>query len=195
MNRGKVKKIFLVITFAFLISSCSPSNSAGPSQGASSPGIETTNPEEQSSDSPIASDLWQGSVGDSFYFTQGSTEGVITVETLGKGKCRYGSIGCDALEVGDRTVTLEIAVQNNGTEGIEVSDSMFEVEYPDGTRVNDGTGNAWQFAPDNKFETRTVRAGGKYLGTVTFEVPNGVFYLVMLTDSYAGEDLAIWAVK
>lgn len=182
-----MKKITIFILILLFATSCSPKTATNPAGGIDdSPGVTET---------PINEDLWQGTNGDTFYFTQGDSEGQVKVTKIGNGNCQYGYSGCDPINVGDKTVVLEVSVFNNGPASIEVDDTLFEVEYPDGTRVDTATGNAYQFSPDNEFDSRTIRSGGRYLGTLTFEVPNGIFSLVMLTDTYGGEDLAIWEIK
>ena len=177
----------MFVFLALLVSSCSAVNNANSPE----PSDKT---QEQITETPTT-DLWYGSDGDTFFFTQADSEGGVLVKNLGAGKCQFPTIGCDQLGVGDRTVVLELTISNDGPDAIEIDSSMFEVEFPNGTRVDTSTGNAYQFSPDNVFESRTIRAGGKYLGTLTFEAPRGKFSLIMLTDSYGGEDLAIWELE
>ncbi|MEY2634874.1 MAG: hypothetical protein RIS75_814, partial [Actinomycetota bacterium] len=108
-KRGKMKKLLATFAFVLLASGCASSNVADPTRTQSS-----ESPSSEVSETPISTDLWEGSAGQTFYFTQGDSEGEVTVKSIGRGSCRYGTAGCDPLEIGDRTVILEISVKNSG---------------------------------------------------------------------------------
>lgn len=116
--------------------------------------------------------------------------------TIGKprlAKCKYASIGCDDLEVGDRVVSIPILIENTGGETMEWRAADFVLEYADGTQVGTYDGIAYQFAPDNALDDVKVRPGGKYKSVLVFEAPKGPFSLLILTNPYDGEPFAAWS--
>lgn len=72
-----MKKITIFILILLFATSCSPKTATNPAGGIDdSPGVTET---------PINEDLWQGTNGDTFYFTQGDSEGQVKVTKIGNG--------------------------------------------------------------------------------------------------------------
>lgn len=132
--------------------------------------------------------------GESGSFTQDNDNSfVVMVATPSKAKCQYSSLGCKKAATGDRVVTAKVTVKNTSPAPIEIGKSQFILEFADGTRMEAGDGNALEYQPDNAMEyDQTMRPGSTYTSTLTFEAPKGAFSIIMLDDSYGGDDLFMW---
>lgn len=127
-------------------------------------------------------------------FTQDNANSfVVTVAAPGKAKCQYASIGCDKAQTGDRVVTAKVTVKNTSSQPIEIGSTQFVLEFADGTRMEPNDGAASDYYPDNAMEySQTMRPGSTYASTLTFEAPTGPFSIILLDDSYGGDDLFMW---
>lgn len=131
--------------------------------------------------------------GESGTFTQGDNSFTVTVATPTKAKCQYSSLGCEKPATGDRVVTAKVTVKNTSPAPIEIGKSQFILEFADGTRMEPGDGNALEYQPDNAMEySLTMRPGSTYTSTLTFEAPKGAFNIILLDNSYGGDDLFMW---
>lgn len=127
-------------------------------------------------------------------FTQDDTVFLVTISKPVKAKCQYSSIGCDKPQTGDRVITVTATIRNTGTSAIEISRSNFVLEFADGTRMDASDGSASDYAPDNSVGySQKIRPGATYKGTLTFEAPKGAFMVILLTNSYDGDDLHGWS--
>ncbi|WP_404386637.1 DUF4352 domain-containing protein [Knoellia locipacati] len=138
--------------------------------------------------------LGQAQFGETGSFTQDDTNSfTVNVAAPGKAKCQYSSLGCEKPKTGDRVVTTKVVIKNTSSAPIEVSSSQFVVEFADGTRLEPNDGAASDYTPDNAMEySQTMRPGSTYSSTLTFEAPKGPFAIIMLTDSFGGDDLFMW---
>lgn len=127
-------------------------------------------------------------------FTQDNDNSfVVQVAAPGKAKCQYSSIGCEKPQTGDRVVTAKVTIKNTSTQPIEIGSTQFVLEFADGTRMKPNDGAASDYYPDNAMEfSQTMRPGSTYTSTLTFEAPTGAFSIILLSDSYGGEDLFLW---
>lgn len=132
--------------------------------------------------------------GESGSFTQDTDNSfVVNVAAPAKAKCQYSSIGCKKAATGDRVVTAKVTVKNTSSAPIEIGQSQFILEFADGTRMEAGDGNALEYQPDNSMEySQTMRPGSTYTSTLTFEAPTGPFSIILLDNSYGGDDLFMW---
>jgi hypothetical protein len=140
---------------------------------------------------------FESAFGDKAHFTQGSgsheVQLAITVGQPTEADCRYRSLGCDAPETGDRVISVPLIIENLGDSQVEASSQMFEIEFADGTRLSDGDGVAREYSSDADLSySRMIRPGGTINTSLTFEAPEGEFGIVLMTNSYNGEDLHIW---
>lgn len=151
--------------------------------------LETTTP-----DAEPTSDFTLVKFGETGSFTvENDNEFEVTVNKPTKAKCQYSSIGCDRPDTGDRIVTTKVKVKNVGTSAIEISRSMFVLEFGDGTRMEPGDGSASDYTPDSDMEYgHKIRPGATYSSTLTFEAPKGAFSIIMLNSSFDAEDLYGW---
>jgi len=134
----------------------------------------------------------EGKFGDKGSFTIEGEPFDVTVKKGVRAKCHYQGISCDKPETGDRYVNVPIIVKNNGTEALELDPGMFALEFADGTRVDTSDGSPYQYGPDNTLDYgQKVRVGGTLKTSITMEAPNGPYSIVMLTNSFNGEDLFI----
>lgn len=158
----------------------------------------TAEPEDEPDEAPDSgSSSFESALGETAYFTQGSgadeVELAITVGQPKEAVCRYRSLGCDAPETGDRVVSVPIVIENLGDAQAEVSSGLFEIEFADGTRLGPDDGAASDYSSDADLGySRTIRPGGTLNTSLTFEAPDGEFGIVMMTNSFNGEDLHIW---
>lgn len=138
--------------------------------------------------------LGEAKFGETGSFTQDDTNSFsVNVAAPGKAKCQYASIGCEKPKTGDRIVTTKVVIKNTSSAPIEVSSSQFVLEFADGTRLEPNDGAAIDYSPDNAMEySQTMRPGSTYTSTLTFEAPDGPFSVIMLTDSFGGDDLFMW---
>jgi hypothetical protein len=128
-------------------------------------------------------------------FTLGDDEGEFSVRVGAptKAKCQYSYAGCEKPETGDRVVTSTVLIQNTGSTPIEIGEEYFVLEFADGTRMEPDDGSAIEYSPDNAMDySQKIRPGGKYNSTLTFEAPKGSFTIIILSNSFDGEDLHGW---
>jgi len=149
--------------------------------------LETTSEEPDTT-------VTEGNFGDTGTFTQEDVTFEVTVKRGVKAKCNIPGY-CDKAETGDRFINVPITIKNTGKSGaLEVSESMFVIEFADGTRLESSDGKTYQYGPDNTLSYgQKVRPGGTLKTSLTFEAPKGNDYsIVMLTSAFGGEDLFIW---
>jgi hypothetical protein len=132
--------------------------------------------------------------GEAMSFTQGdSGTFAVRLDAPRRATCQYQSIGCDRPDTGDRVITTTATIRNTGTEPIEVDNSLFVLEFADGTRMEAGEGSASDYQPDNSMDWgHKIRPGATYKSTLTFEAPRGRFSIIMLTGTWDSEDLHGW---
>lgn len=163
-----------------------PSTSDDPYRGVPA---DTSDPVEE----PERTEMSEGRFGETGHFEQEGNTFTVTVGKPVRAKCQYASIGCDKPETGDRVINVPITFKNTGKEQLEVGSDLFVLEFADGTRVTDSDGNANQYGPDNTLDYGVkVRPGGTLKSSLTFEAPDGKFSVILLTNSWNGEDLFLW---
>lgn len=201
MNRLMTTSVVLVAV-ATLASACGkavepagpqPSNSPTRSSGPAAPSAPEPEPtSETPTPEPSTPELSTSSFGSAADFTQDDNPFRVTVGAPIKAKCHY-SIGCDKPETGDRIVNVPITFKNTGSVQLEVSGSMFVLEFADGTRMEAGDGPTYQYGPDNTLGYgQKIRPGGTLKTSLTFEAPSGKFSIILLSNSFDGDDLHIW---
>ncbi len=70
---------------------------------------------------------------------------------------------------------------------------MFVVEFADGTRMENSDGSTYQYGPDNILDYgQKIRPGATLKTSLTFEAPTGDYGVVLVSNSFSGDDLFIW---
>lgn len=150
-------------------------------------------PEPEAEEASLA---FESEFGDTGHFTQGTdTEGFsLVVGAPTPATCRYQSFGCDEPETGDRVISVPLTFENVSDTQLEVSSGMFEIEFADGTRLSSNDGAAFDYSADSDLGySRMIRPGATLSTSLTFEAPEGQFGIVLMSNTYQGEDLHIWS--
>jgi|EBPBio282013_DNA_FD.fasta_scaffold08940_2 hypothetical protein len=201
----KIVRVAALVGMAVLLAGCGGatnqnSSNATPTSAQPAASSSSSEPTEDPvvDPTPTESESEGGYTTSKFGTTSGFTQGdgatfTVMVGKPVKAKCQYSYSSCSKPETGDRMITSKVVISNTSKDPIEVSSSLFVLEFPDGTRMEPGDGSALEYQPDNAMDYgHKIRPGGKYSSTLTFEAPTGAFTIIMLTNSYDGEDLHGW---
>lgn len=180
-----------------------PSSTPTPSSSTGTPSSSTATPpspvpasaptEPEQEEEVAVPELSKSRFGATAHFSQDGNPFEVTVNKPAKAACRYASLGCDKPETGDRMVNVPMTFKNVGSEQLEVSESLFVLEFADGTRMSSSDGSTYQYGPDNTLGYGTkIRPGGTLKTSLTFEAPDGAYSVVLLTNGFSGEDLHLW---
>jgi hypothetical protein len=191
-----MKKIALIITPVAVLSLAACGDASGaPTAGSSSSSSSPASSSSSSTPSRDPSVFDEIRFGKAVEFSDESSHDFsVTVGAPKPATCQWSDIGCDEPQTGDQVLEYPVTVKNLSTKGtVEMSDGYFQIEFPDGTRMDSGDGAALDYTPDEaSLWDVKVRPGDTYKSILVFEAPKKGGEVIMMSSDTQGEDLQGW---